>query len=141
MSALNTIDFYVEIASTFNPRSHRRRKDKVNGEDVEMTLVQTEAATGGTDGILHENVTCFGCNSVGHYCDKCLNAEQTELQILQYTHPEENMVLGDIIEELDDGAREEGYGGGGVLVEEPCGDEVFLADSDKDDVFVDFSLL
>ena len=51
------------------------------------------------------------------------------------------MELGDVIGELEYGTPKKEYNGGGVLVEEPCGDDISLADSDKDDVFTEFSFL
>ena len=51
------------------------------------------------------------------------------------------MVFGDIIGGLEDRTSKEEHNRGGVLVEEPYGDDVFLADSNEDDVFVNFSFL
>ena len=44
-----------------------------------------------------------------------------------------------VIGGLEYGTPKEKSDGRGVLVEEPCGDEISLADSDEDDVLVDFS--
>ena len=63
-SALNMIDCYVKIPSTFNPCNHYRCEDEEDNEDVEMTCVQTRATVADTNGILHESVTCFGCKGV-----------------------------------------------------------------------------
>ena len=61
--------------------------------------------------------------------------------MLQYTHPEEKVRFGDVIGELEDQVPEEEHDGGRVLVEKPCGDEIYPTDSDKENFFVAFSFL
>ena len=61
--------------------------------------------------------------------------------MLQRTHSEKNVGFGDVIGELENGTPKGEHNGGGVLMEELCGDEVSLDDSDKDDIFINFFFL
>ena len=69
--------------------------------------MHTGATVKGTNGILHKSVTYFGCNGVGYYCNKYPSAEQSELQMLQCSHLEENVGFNKIIGGLKGGVPKE----------------------------------
>ena len=51
-------------------------------ETIDMTFVQAgenDSPTTGNDGVVHEDITCFGCNGTGHYRDKYTADKQAQL--------------------------------------------------------------
>ena len=96
-----------------------------------MTFVQTGAAVPGTDGILYEVITCFGCQDKGHYKSKCTRV--SDVQLLQIDHDTSEAGLEDIPEVSME------YDGSAGETCEPILEEVKECVSDnEDDVFVSF---
>ena len=67
------------------PRREPAEDDEVSG----VSFLQNGATTPGSDGITHERVKCYNCNTYGHYSGSCPNEDNQEaVQMLQVT--EEN---------------------------------------------------
>jgi hypothetical protein len=70
--------------------SHGRRDPPVHtADDVSsvtgVTFLQRAAPIAGRDGIVHANITCYHCDSLGHYASECPDAKGVEdgVQMLQ----------------------------------------------------------
>ena len=56
-------------------------------EETGLTFAQAGTPVAGSDGATHKNITCFRCDVVGHYADKC---PKTDVQLLQCPLPDSN---------------------------------------------------
>lgn len=57
--ALNTIDCYVRGRTT--TRNQRRPPAPNDDQEIDKTFVQTDPPVPGSDGVLFNDITCFGC--------------------------------------------------------------------------------
>ena len=56
-------------------------------EETGLTFAQAGTPVAGSDGATYKNVTCFRCDAIGHYADRC---PKSDVQLLQCPLPDSN---------------------------------------------------
>ena len=125
--ALSTIDYYVRGRTT--PRNPRHPPPSNDNHEIEMNFVQADPPTPGIDGVTFDIIACFGCQSKGHYKDKCPTSSSPNIQMLQFNEePDGSDSIVDPDSSPDDFLESDS---------EEVADEA----NEKDDVFHSFGFL
>ena len=70
-------EFCVRYKSTVADGDAMRRQgaDQDGGTGLSFYQNGSSSPIAGTDGIIHDEITSFDCNSVGHYANECPNRQ------------------------------------------------------------------
>ena len=87
---VNTTSRQVRTSNAQDDQSVATQATASMSENSGVTFAQRGAGVPGTNGVLHENVLCYRCNSTGHYACDCPAAESVSTTagttLLQHGH-------------------------------------------------------
>jgi hypothetical protein len=88
-SAYNLLVNYKPAPATNQPRRERTTSNRPEEDVSGMSFLQDGAAVAGTDGVVHELIKCYNCNTQGHYASSCPTEVQEGHQMLQLSTAED----------------------------------------------------